>query len=220
MVLDDSPPVRIVSKHRCRHAVALDHPAIAKFDAIAIRLIGMGHVPHPGDGQRGVGKGEAHNRVELGAQMVLHVIGKASFGLAILEDRRVLGEERAHCLRVARVMSGAIGLEGFFSARDIVRRSVHRVHLMVRMGRVVHLLREGWQRYQRGNKRSRRDACQSLGHGSSILFEISEPESHADDIIGDARILSGGPRKIRAGADAPFLRNADIGCEFARELVA
>ncbi|MDP6357322.1 MAG: hypothetical protein QF473_19555, partial [Planctomycetota bacterium] len=49
---------------------------------------------------------------------------------------------------VARFKSGAIGLEGFFSARDIVRRSVHRVHLMVRMGRVVHLLREGWQRYQ------------------------------------------------------------------------
>src|SRR3546814_4847682 len=113
--------------------------------------------------------------------MVIHVFGEASCGVAILEKRRILGEESPHRLRVARFKSGAIGLEGFFSARDIVRRSVHRVHLMVRMGRVVHLLREGWQRYQRGNKRSRRDACQSLGHGSSILFEISEPESHRSE---------------------------------------
>ena len=88
-----------------RHAVALDHPAIGKFDTISIRLIGMGHVPHPGDGQRGVGKGEAHDRVELGSEMMLHVIRQTSFGLAILEDGRVLGEERAHCLRVARFKS-------------------------------------------------------------------------------------------------------------------
>src|SRR3546814_11951429 len=93
MVLDDSPAARIVSKHRCRHAVALAHPAIGKFDTISIRLISMGHVPHPGYGQRGVGKGKAYDRVELGAQMVLHVVGEASFGLAILENRRILRSE-------------------------------------------------------------------------------------------------------------------------------